>query len=381
MKLAKPRTGQRLLVKQKQVPFSYWPAIKGPVGPASLQPLLFALDPWAIIERVVNKRCPAVSKPEALACLEQAKDFFINTTSAGVVASRPLTMYYSFMNLVKALCLTRGPRTTFDKAEHGISEQLRAPNVELTNAFLKAFPSPSPTSTKLQNFAELMSTLTGAGLTTPYEYDLPVLLPQIVPGHRLWAQAAGQPERFIAIHDIQFWHQPTASQIWFRLYFVEEDLKRLGVTQKRLLEETGLDSICKKVLCKEKADGKQLICLEQKTPLTYAGFPSDALNTLASQVRWFTWATVSIVKPYRRYYAYLCPTAERPSTLPQLLSIYAISYYLGSITRYRPHHFDKIVDSEYGPRIQDFITGQPLQFLYLIASEFAEQDVSKPAIL
>ena len=91
--------------------------------------------------------------------------------------------------------------------------------------------------------------------------------------------------------------------------------------------------------------------------------------------------TVSTVTPYRRYYVYLCPPAERPALLPQLLSIYAISYYLGSITRYRPHHFDLVSTGTLGPRIQDFITGQPLQFIYLMASEFSEQDVTKPAIL
>jgi hypothetical protein len=63
------------------------------------------------------------------------------------------------------------------------------------------------------------------------------------------------------------------------------------------------------------------------------------------------------------------------------LSIYAITFHLGSITRYRPHHFDRIIDGHYGPRIEEFISGQPLQFIYLMASEFAEQDVTKPSIV
>jgi hypothetical protein len=77
----------------------------------------------------------------------------------------------------------------------------------------------------------------------------------------------------------------------------------------------------------------------------------------------------------------LCPAAEQPARLSQILSTYAITYYLGSITRYRPHHYDAITKSTFGPRIQDFVTGQPLQFLYLMASEFARQDVTKPSIL
>ena len=102
---------------------------------------------------------------------------------------------------------------------------------------------------------------------------------------------------------------------------------------------------------------------------------------LVKSVRDYLWVTVASVPPYRRYYLYLAPTADHAQLLPQLLSIYAVTFYLGSITRYRPHHFDKIVDSPMGPRIEEFISGQPLQFIYLMASEFAEQDVTKPSIV
>ena len=42
------------------------------------------------------------------------------------VSARPLVLYYCFMNLVKAFCLHRGMQSTFDKAQHGIAEMLRA---------------------------------------------------------------------------------------------------------------------------------------------------------------------------------------------------------------------------------------------------------------
>ena len=91
--------------------------------------------------------------------------------------------------------------------------------------------------------------------------------------------------------------------------------------------------------------------------------------------------TVATVTPYRRYYVYLAPPAEHPFVLPQLLSIYALVYYFGSITRYRPHQYDAIASGPFGPWVQEFINGQPQQFLYLMASQFAEQDVTRPSIL
>src|SRR5713226_10260933 len=44
----------------------------------------------------------------------------------------------------------------------------------------------------------------------------------------------------------------------------------------------------------------------------------------------------------------------------------------GSITRYRPHQYDAIASGQFGPWIQEFVNGQPLQFVYLLASEFAQ---------
>ena len=61
--------------------------------------------------------------------------------------------------------------------------------------------------------------------------------------------------------------------------------------------------------------------------------------------------------------------------------MYAVTFYLGSITRYRPHHFDALLRGGFGPRVRDFVTGQPLQFLYLMASEIAQREITRPSIL
>jgi hypothetical protein len=58
-----------------------------------------------------------------------------------------------------------------------------------------------------------------------------------------------------------------------------------------------------------------------------------------------------------------------------------MAVYLGSIVRYRPHHFDRILASQYGPFIEAFLNDQPTQFIYLMASEFAEKEVTRAAIV
>lgn len=284
------------------------------------------------------------------------------------------------MNLVKSLCLTRGSPATFDQAQHGLSEQLVPNGKELTGAFLNAYPSPN--QNKLQNFDELKSVLTGNHLAANARFDLPHLIPQILSGHRLWSLAANKRERFISTQDIQFTYNPDTQDLWLRVYFFAEDLTRLGVTHQKLLSEGGLAGTFREVQTNDEVEGRRLICFEQIQVTNCAnGYPADHILGVAASVKDVLWATISTVPPYRRYYVYLSPPAEVGSRMTQLLSMYAVMYYLGSITRYRPHHFDALVAGPYGPRIQDFVTGQPLQFLYLMTSEFARQDVTKPSIL
>jgi len=60
---------------------------------------------------------------------------------------------------------------------------------------------------------------------------------------------------------------------------------------------------------------------------------------------------------------------------------YAITYYLGSITRYRPHHFDSILEGSFGPLVEAFLNDQPAQFRYLTASKFARREVTRAALV
>jgi hypothetical protein len=144
MKLSSPRTGIRLRVNKKLIPYSFWPTKNGSKGNASLQSLLFSLDPWAMIDQAIKTSCPKLAQAEAIACLTQARDFYSAAVDSQRIAAKPLTLYYCFMNLVKAFCLTRGTRISFDKAQHGLAEKLRAPlGRELIDAFLMAHVSPN----------------------------------------------------------------------------------------------------------------------------------------------------------------------------------------------------------------------------------------------
>jgi hypothetical protein len=331
--------------------------------------------------QAVKKRCPTAARPAALAFLSQATDFYQAATTGTVVAAKPLVLYYCFMNLAKAYILTHGLRSNLDVAQHGLSEQIGPGGRELLDAFLKAFPSNSAAATpKLNLFDDLLSVIKGSGLAGPVDYQLIHLIPQVVIGHRLWATATDEAERFVGLENVRVYQDAGAKAIWLRIYVYAHALTtRLGVSHQQFLDDIGLAADWKEVECDETKEGHRLLCFEQRNVLNYTHRAADKVMDLVKTLRPKLWTTVLTLMPYRRYFVYMAPASERRFVLPQLASIYALAYYLGSITRYRPHHFDKIMDSKYEAFIDGFVRDQLGQFLYLMASEFAERDIAKAA--
>jgi hypothetical protein len=63
------------------------------------------------------------------------------------------------------------------------------------------------------------------------------------------------------------------------------------------------------------------------------------------------------------------------SRVPQVLSLYLLLFAFGSVTRNRPHRFEEVLSEPIGSFIVDFVSRQPEQLLYLLASEFAAREV------
>jgi hypothetical protein len=382
-RVPQPRNGDILVVKDRPLEFSFWP-VERTTRRYGLGTRIFATDPWTVIRRSTEETCTGPVRDAALAMLEQAHDFY-RAAESGVQAAKPLLLYYCFMNLAKAFILQKAVLPNVNSAQHGLSEQLQqvANPRELIDAYLDAYRSPNQRG-QIQNFDVFLQAISGSALANASQrLDLTALMPQIVPGHRLWVRGGtqGTRERFISVERVEFRHDATNCHLWLRLYVIADDLSRVNMTHQRFLLETRIANDFGEVTCDERVNNRTLLCFEQIAPVTYAGRPSDNIPRVVSSVRQVLWATVRITDPYRKYYLYAAPVAEHVQVLPQVLSIYAITYYLGSIVRYRPHHFDRILEGRFGPFIEAFLNDQPNQFVYLMASEFAEKEVTKAAIV
>jgi hypothetical protein len=100
----------------------------------------------------------------------------------------------------------------------------------------------------------------------------------------------------------------------------------------------------------------------------------SAIQKLADSIRGIGVWSVLTTQGNRFYFGTFPPREQ----LPALGSTYAVMFYLGSVTRYKPHDFDKIVTRKHSWLIGEFLNTQPMQFLYGLASHVGGVEVVRP---
>lgn len=257
--------------------------------------------------------------------------------------------------------------------QHGIHEELPSGGDEFADSKLTLHPlvGGGGTHNAFAAFHEALTSTTVAKTTI----TVPMLFNQILVGHRLFTTLTEEDERFVEISSIPFLKDSFKKEIWAQIRVPRNSLSRLGYANQALLTVPNMRPIWR---LRQQEDDQ--VVYELSRPVSYTGRPSDVVRAVAAKVMPFVWASVSTAAPYRRYYLYKA-TGISP-ILPQMASIYAGFYYLGSLTRYRPANFRALVDDrKIGPSIVEFLQNQPMQFLYLLASQFAEQEITRAAIV
>jgi hypothetical protein len=345
-------------------------------GVSRTQEVLFASDPWATITTGVRRRCPQNAQLAALAFVRQAEHNYRTAIAASLIESKPVLLYYSFLNLVKAYLLTVQQQPSVDRAKHGMSEKLKVGGQEFVDAFISLIPTIQASEVSI--FDEFHTALTGAHMQARIDWDLPAMAPQILPGHRMWAATTlTDPERFVRLDNLVAHAEPGPNPgAWLSFDVHDQDVARAGLTAVDFATAAGLPGNWTQVHATP-GDGRLTFESDLVQPVG-TETASDCAARLSGTLVRALWSTVVAAPPYRRYYAFRRAASE--TVLPQLLSTYAFVFYLGSVTRYRPHHFERVVVGDYGPFVQEFIAAAPSQFIFMMASFFANQDVVRPAL-
>lgn len=367
------RFGVRLRIKQRELDFSFWPMMRS-TRRFGLQSRLFASEPWNVIEKSVNQDCPTATKSQANAYLQQARDFYEASKVARISAAKPLLIYYSLMNVVKTLGLVRGTVTDYGNHHHGLAADFTAGAAGPSGVKIKTHPT---SSSKINLFDLLLKEIGGTKFPLQPQYELERVLSQILLGYRLWCNASDSVERFIEVNSIDFRESRKRKEAWLRFDLLRSEYIRLGYTQRQLIARAKLTPLWHSVVGRNQNNG--ILRFELTSPTSYTHRAADVVNSIVDGARFTFWRSITISPPFRKYYLHIADPADH--ILPQICSIYLIFFYLGSITRYRPQFFDVLVAGDYGAFVQEFIENQPNQWLYMMASEFAHQEVTRAAVV
>jgi hypothetical protein len=358
-RLPPPRQGVPLAVKQRPLHFSFFP-VRRNTRRYGLNDIVFAVDPWAVIEGAVVDQVSTADQEESLAFIAQARAFFEAGRSR--TPASPLLTYYAFLNLAKALIRCRGYAGSLDRAKHGLSDGQSVPAADLTAGTVTVHD----TGPRVNVFAELIERMGYTRPTDATTVPVPELAGQIVVGHRLWREASNRSERFIVAEAIEFIDDRPSRQLWTRIWLRRGDLQRYNLTHARVIAEGGLTGAFGEVDSGGLTADPDLLCFEQATPVIYSGRPTDIVPDLVDACRRHLWQIVTSYpqEGYRRYYLHLTPPNET-SRQPQVAAIWMLVFFFGSVVRYRPQAFATMTRGRYGAWINDFIAAQPEQLLYM----------------
>jgi hypothetical protein len=375
-----PRQGEPLSTNGILVPYSFWPTLH--TTRWKLQRRLYVRDPWATLNEAVYRAEIRKSRiKEALSYIEQAEEYFyVGTQTSTGISVKPILLYYSLMNLAKSMLAVRNPGIDLSHAYHGLSATRKGEWAILGDG-IRVQSSPN----RVNVFGAMFQLLHGS---RPSLQSLEVrhLLPQILPAHRLWTYACGRREQFVSV-EIAAANDPDDQKAWLLLILDRGELAYLGESFTDLIDSSRLPGRWEQVSglpdLKPWRDLQQstsnAVFFEQHTQVRYTHRALDCVADLFSTVRPELWTVVTSTYPHRKYYLNFDANLG-PRRLPQWASMYVLFYYLSDLTRYRPLHFDRFLESRYGPQIESILDECPRQFLYLMASELLQREVAPAGI-
>ncbi len=314
------------------------------------------------MEHTVVRKLSKKDEPVAVAYIHQARDFY-EAAQNPRLGSKPLLYYYSFLNLAKATLVSCGHPLP-PAARHGISDPRANARTRLRLSGQKVKMN-GRASDHSEIFAEFVSML--GGDSSERTFHVVDLLRQVPVIHRTYTQVSSTQGIFLPMKSIRVFRSGT--NVWARLVLNKEDrdVKQvLPQIRDRLAFQQALHQVA--------SDTDSELWFETDTEHGHARSIDPAIAKLTKKLRGIGTASILTRTGYRHYLSALPPAAR----LPDLAASYAVAFYFGSVVRYKPETFAKIVSGGYAWVVQEFFASAPSQFIYGLASFLAGVDVIRP---
>lgn len=297
----------------------------------------------------------------AIAFLEQAADFY-QAASSPRIGSKPLLYYYSFMNLAKAF-LTVHTQLDLVRCTHGLREPADNVKRRLTIASQTVIAEDA-SRTRVQVYREFVRACGFALPQNPQPVKVVDLLEQIVGIHRITSHTLKRDTQYFPIRSASFEHDPRAREAWISIYVARGDVARAAsALQRNTLAFSEVES--------PNRDYRRY----ESLPMAYTRSPIDVLRELVRSSWQDLW---SELRPGG--YRFWLSSVRRSQRRAQLASGYKAMFYFGSVSRYRPDDYQKLVEGKHGWMVQEFMNTQPIQFVYFLGSGLVDAEMVVPEL-
>lgn len=320
-------------------------------------------DIWAfwqyIIGRYVKKY--AGEKDFLLTLIEQAR-YFYEAAEKAPIKSQPLLYYYSFLNLVKVVINVNTLNAYGSTKEyyHGIESCSIHKGDQLKDMYVEVLGLLGA-SDKVSVAYQFMTQM-GDVVHVPPKYRIEIIkmLKSCIGIHRTYCETNNCKETYIKIGNLRLYKEGQ------RFYSEYEVLNCDAQIQADLIA-AGYN-----IVSENDADGNAIYYW--KEDVFMSGTKPNKLDyfTLATKLRnkgiWY----FTDGDKYRTF------VSTAPIHISTESIIYSLMFFFGSITRYHPYMFDKLLSDQQMWLISEFLKTQPKQFLHTITSRTIESAILKP---
>lgn len=340
-------------------------------------------DIWALWHYIIKsekKRFPGRTNYSFLLSVLEQSQYFYEAASLAPIKSQPLLYYYSFLNIAKAAIVLNNSTLLTSGLEfnHGIDSCSINSTTQLQDCFIKIKSLIDSTGTKKISVAYELSRLLGDNIeftfpapanhdNGPWIIDIISLLKSCVGIHRTASETFKVKESFVRVDSPR----------------IEKDsrlLKHKGLVNTTHNGRTLLNNAGYNI---EEIDLKWYINEEYNMPSAYLSRQifNTFSKTILSKGLWsYTTGddyklyinSNQLIKDVDKYifspFNVAQPNVKR-LTLSSATIIYYLMFFFGSITRYHPYLFEKVLSEKEIWLVNEFLKTQPLQFILLLTSK------------
>lgn len=319
-------------------------------------------DPWAFLLHIAEARLPRDDERRACAFICQGKEFFESARSSND-AGKPLFYYYAFLNVLKAaLIVRRQPIPVI--LRHGINDPRHNRRTRLSLPG-QSVHVPGRASDNSEFFPEVLASL-GWMSCANKTWPVTALLAQIPSIHRTYTKVAREGPFFVPVRGIHL--RGDGKSLWCQLSVSTAD-RDASLLMPTLAARRKFTTLFREV------KSEDALRRFETLPLEMAGQTQEtAIRVLAASLHRLGISSILTGSGFRYYIG----TQTESSFMPRLAAAYAIFFYLGSITRYRPYDFEKIVQGKWRWIVEELLATEPNQMLYSTASWLAGTEVVRP---